>query len=120
MLQDDGGHRLEDNITGLSRAELYSLNPGHRGDRIDTQSPMRILIPADLSPTVDARLKKLQGGGGLWASNSSNTPSFSSSGVTITPSKSEPPALTTSTTTRTTTGKPADRKSTRLNPVTRS
>ncbi len=95
------------NITGLSRAELYSLNPGHRGDRIDTQSPMRILIPADLSPTVDARLKKLQGGGGLWASNSSNTPSFSSSGVTITPSKSEPPALTTSTTTRTTTGKPA-------------
>ncbi|GIT83274.1 LysM peptidoglycan-binding domain-containing protein [Acinetobacter sp. A2] len=94
-------------ITGLSRAELYSLNPGHRGDRIDTQSPMRILIPADLSPTVDARLKKLQSGGGLWASNTSNTPSFSSSGVTITPSKSAPPALTTATTSRTTTSKTA-------------
>lgn len=94
-------------ITGLSRAELYSLNPGHRGDRIDTQSPMRILIPADLSPTVDARLKKLQSGGGLWASNTSNTPSFSSSGVTITPSKSVPPTLTTATTSRTTTSKTA-------------
>ncbi len=37
-------------ITGLSRAELYALNPGHRGDVIDSSSPMRILIPADVSP----------------------------------------------------------------------
>lgn len=56
-------------ITGLSRAELYALNPGYRGDIIDPVSPMRILIPADLSPTIDA---KLRGGkfvpGGLLAS----------------------------------------------------
>ncbi len=29
-------------ITGLSRAELYQLNPGHRGEWIDGASPMRI------------------------------------------------------------------------------
>ncbi len=46
-------------ITGLSRAELYQLNPGHRGDWIDEQSPMRVLIPADLSPTIDTHLKAL-------------------------------------------------------------
>ena len=44
-------------ITGLSRAELYQLNPGHRGDRIDPESPRRILIPADLSPSIDGKLK---------------------------------------------------------------
>ena len=48
-------------ITGLSRAELYQLNPGHRGDRIDASSPQRILIPADLSPSIDEKLKKLSG-----------------------------------------------------------
>jgi hypothetical protein len=32
-------------LTGLSRAELYALNPGYRGERIDPESPMRILIP---------------------------------------------------------------------------
>ncbi len=37
-------------ITGLSRAELYALNPAYRGETVDPTSPMRILIPADLSP----------------------------------------------------------------------
>lgn len=46
-------------ITGLSRAELYQLNPGHRGDWIDEKSPMRVLIPADLNPTIDTHLKAL-------------------------------------------------------------
>lgn len=46
-------------VTGLSRAELYALNPAYRGDFIDSESPMKVLIPADLSPTIDARLKKL-------------------------------------------------------------
>ena len=78
-------------ITGLSRAELYQLNPGHRGDRIDATSPMRILIPADLSPSVDVRLKKLQGGsGGLWASTNTKLPA---NNQTIQPNKSEPPTL---------------------------
>ena len=106
-------------ITGLSRAELYQLNPGHRGESIDGTSPMRILIPADLSPSVDVRLKKLQGGsGGLWASANTKLPE---NNQTIQPSKIEPPTLNTkaitpskttppvlaTTTTKTTTGKPA-------------
>lgn len=52
-------------VTGLSRAEIYALNPGHRGDRIDVGSPMKILIPADLSPTVDVKLQKLSGSNAL-------------------------------------------------------
>lgn len=80
-------------ITGLSRAELYALNPGHRGDVIDSSSPMRILIPADVSPSVDARLKKLQSGGssGYWASNS--TYNLPKNNVEITPSRVTPPEL---------------------------
>lgn len=106
-------------ITGLSRAELYQLNPGHRGEWIDGASPMRILIPADLSPSVDVRLKKLQGGsGGLWASANTKLPENNQtiqpskiepptlSTKSITPSKTTPPVLAT-TTTKTTTGKPA-------------
>ena len=105
-------------ITGLSRAELYQLNPGHRGEWIDGASPMRILIPADLSPSVDVRLKKLQGSGGLWASANTKLPENNQtiqpskiepptlSTKSITPSKTTPPVLAT-TTTKTTTGKPA-------------
>lgn len=44
-------------ITGLNRAELYALNPGYRGDMIDYNSSMRLLIPADINPNVDAKLK---------------------------------------------------------------
>ena len=92
-------------ITGLSRAELYQLNPGHRGDHIDPASPRRILIPADLSPSVDEKLKKLSGSGGLWASNTSSLPRNTTTVVptraappelnmkTITPSKQTPPAV---------------------------
>ena len=106
-------------ITGLSRAELYQLNPGHRGEWIDSSSPMRILIPADLSPSVDVRLKKLQGGsGGLWASANTKLPENNQmiqpskiepptlNTKAITPSKTTPPVLAT-TTTKNTTGKPA-------------
>lgn len=77
-------------ITGLSRAELYQLNPGHRGEYIDASSPMRILIPADLSPAVDARLKTLHTGS-LLASTSSTTPSGSFK--VVTPSKTTPPVI---------------------------
>ncbi|MFV5490711.1 LysM peptidoglycan-binding domain-containing protein [Acinetobacter sp. ASP199] len=98
-------------ITGLSRAELYQLNPGHRGDRIDPDSPRRILIPADLSPSIDEKLKKLQSSSGLWASTNSNLPKNNQTitpvkttppelnSKTITPIKTTPPAITASTTT---------------------
>ena len=86
-------------LTGLSRAELYALNPGHRGERIDSESPMRILIPADVSPSVDAKLKKLSGASSSsssWLASSNNN-----SSTTITPSKSTPPALQTPVTAKT-------------------
>ena len=116
-------------ITGLSRAELYQLNPGHRGDRIDPESPRRILIPADLSPSIDEKLKKLQSSSsGLWAGTVSNSPKTTttvtpkpavapaSTSTTIVPAKQTPPVLATTTAktatatkapTATTTPKPA-------------
>ena len=81
-------------ITGLSRAELYQLNPGHRGDHIDPASPRRILIPADLSPSVDEKLKKLSGSGGLWASNTNSLPRNT---TTVVPTRAAPPELNTKT-----------------------
>lgn len=80
------------NITGLTRAELYALNPGYRGDYIDKESPMRILVPADLNPSLDARLRSLGGAntGTLLAASASSSPAGS---VTFTPTKAAPPAL---------------------------
>ncbi|CAM4096137.1 LysM peptidoglycan-binding domain-containing protein [Acinetobacter pragensis] len=81
-------------ITGLSRSELYALNPGHRGEVIDTSSPMKILIPADISPSVDEKLKKMKSSsGGYWAGGlSQNLPQ---NNVTIAPSRATPPTLNT-------------------------
>src|SRR5690606_8630355 len=73
-----------------SRAELYQLNPGHRGDHIDPTSPRRILIPADLSPSADEKLKKLSGSGGLSASSASNLPKNT---TPVVPTKAAPPVL---------------------------
>jgi len=71
-------------ITGLSRAELYALNPGHRGEYVDPASPMRILIPADLSPAIDTKLRSLNSGsGGLWASNQPPVASKPASSVRV-------------------------------------
>lgn len=81
-------------ITGLSRAELYQLNPGHRGEVIDAQSTMRVLIPVDLNPNVDAKLKALKptagsgwAGGTLASSNSvtTKTSSYPMIAATVTP-----------------------------------
>ncbi|WP_180006724.1 MULTISPECIES: LysM peptidoglycan-binding domain-containing protein [unclassified Acinetobacter] len=106
------------NITGLSRAELYALNPGHRTDRIDSASPMRILIPADLSPTVDERLKNLQGGG-LLASNT--RPSVTTQTTTSAPAtKTTTSALTASVTQRTATTTPASTAKTASSTTTTS
>ena len=84
-------------ITGLSRAELYQLNPGHRGDIVDASSTMRILIPADLNPNIDARLKSLKpSGGSYWAggtSPSSNAVTTKTSTTPIVTSTNPPPAL---------------------------
>ncbi len=92
-------------LTGLSRAELYALNPGYRGERIDPESPMRILIPSDVNPSVDAKLKALKSSSGFWASNSTaatpnanvtvNT-STRGSTQTVTPSRTTPPVMTAS------------------------
>ena len=100
-------------ITGLSRAELYALNPAHRGEVVDSASPMRILIPADLSPSIDTKLRSGKASsGGFWASSSqppamnNNTSNVATttvrtninSGQTITPSTKTPPPLTASNT----------------------
>lgn len=72
---------------GLSRAELYALNPGYRGEAVDPASPMRILIPADLSPSIDNKLKgkKTGGGSGWWANATSpSTPTTVSPSTTVT------------------------------------
>lgn len=72
---------------GLSRAELYALNPGYRGEAVDPASPMRILIPADLSPSIDNKLKgkKTGSSSGWWANATSpSTPTTVSPSTTVT------------------------------------
>ena len=94
-------------ITGLSRAELYSLNPGHRGDSIDAGSPQKILIPADVSPSLDAKLKKLAGGSSaalLASSKPVETKSVKPTEVkSVTPSKTTPPPMQAAVVTKATT-----------------
>ena len=101
-------------ITGLSRAELYQLNPGHRGEVIDPASPMRILIPADLNPNIDAKIRSLKPSAEVFSannlSNNSTTTapkslnpitifnSNNSNSQVINPVKTTPPVLTASTT----------------------
>ena len=99
-------------VTGLSRAEIYALNPGYRGDYIASDSPMKIIIPADLSPTIDAKLKKINSGSvALLAktnppssnpttytgSTVSSTAKANTSGVTVTTSRQPVTASTTTT-----------------------
>lgn len=81
-------------MTGLSRAELYALNPGYRGETVDPASPMRILIPADISPSVDNKLKGMKAGGssGWWASvtSPSKPTTTTSTSVTVRTTPSTP------------------------------
>lgn len=64
-------------LSGLSRTELYALNPGYRGDYIDTDSPGRILIPSDVSPAIDRKLLALKGtgytGNNTWVNTASSS-----------------------------------------------
>ncbi|OTG81703.1 lytic transglycosylase [Acinetobacter sp. ANC 4648] len=97
--------------TGLSRAELYQLNPGHRGEIVDAASPMRILIPADLNPNIDNKIKVLKPSSEtFWAStavgNSTTTSSTTLNPTPVSnlnnqvmnPVKTTPPVLTATTT----------------------
>lgn len=89
--------------TGLSRAELYALNPGHRGEIIDVSSPMKILIPADLNPNIDAKLKSLKPNGGYLASTAPAyvpAPTYvpANTGSPVIPTRTNPPVLTASNT----------------------
>lgn len=88
-------------ISGVSRGELYALNPGHRGNYTDPFAPNRILIPNEVSASVDTKIGKMKtvsGSGGLWAGGSAplptlksaNTPSLQSS-VLVTRNPSELP-----------------------------
>ena len=99
------GAQLNDiaNVTGLSRAELYALNPGHRGDVIDASSTLRVLIPADLKPTVDSKLRTLSGGsagsGSYWATSPSTTTTTTVPATTATVTQ-RPSTTTTATVTQ--------------------
>ncbi len=85
------------NTVGLSRAELYQLNPGHRGEYVDSSSTLKMLIPADTSPTIDAKIRNLKPGStdGLWAGGVTSTTPPASVSHTITPSVATPPAMQT-------------------------
>ena len=82
------------NVVGMSRAEFYQLNPGHRGEVVDPQSTQKVLIPAHLNPAIDARLKTLKANStALWAASSSpstTTPTLSSAATLNPPSSSSP------------------------------
>ncbi len=74
-------------VTGLSRAELYALNPGYRGETVDPASPMRILIPADVSPSVDNKLKAMKASGsssGWWANVTSPSKPTTTTSTSVT------------------------------------
>ncbi|KAF7276622.1 hypothetical protein GWI33_010020, partial [Rhynchophorus ferrugineus] len=69
-------------ITGVSRGELYALNPAHRGNYTDPLAPRRILIPNDVNASVDSKIAKMSvvsGSGGLWAGQAAPLPTLSSS-----------------------------------------
>lgn len=67
-------------LSGLTRQELYTLNPGYRGDYVDLASPGRILIPSDVNLTIDKKISALQGTGStLWANNATTTKVIASS-----------------------------------------
>lgn len=90
---------------GLSRTELYALNPGYRGDTVDPVSPGRILIPSDISPVVDKRLLALRpSSGGFWASN--NTVSRPADQV-LRPTHTAPPEIKTNNTAAVVTNQPS-------------
>ncbi|MCH4246568.1 MAG: LysM peptidoglycan-binding domain-containing protein [Acinetobacter populi] len=84
-------------LTGVSRGELYALNPAHRGNYTDPLAPRRILIPNEVSASVDnqiAKMRTVSGSGGLWAGGSALLPTLPAA----TPTTSS--AVTTQVTTR--------------------
>ena len=89
-------------LTGVSRGELYALNPAHRGNYTDPLAPRRILIPNDVNLAVDAKIKKLttvSGSGGLWTGGAAPLPTLTSPS-TVTTQTPSAAAVTTQVTTR--------------------
>lgn len=88
-----GGIDLDElsRLTGVSRGELYALNPGHRSNYTDPLAPRRMLIPNEVHTSVDnkiAQMTTVSGSGGLWAGGVAPLPTL--------------PAASTSTTTKVT------------------
>ncbi|SDB85560.1 LysM domain-containing protein [Acinetobacter marinus] len=76
-------------ISGVSRGELYALNPGHRGNYTDPYAPHRILIPNEVNASVDnkiAKMKTVSGYGGMWAGGAAPLPTLKSNTTTSSPS----------------------------------
>ncbi len=71
-------------LTGVSRGELYALNPAHRGNFTDPLAPRRILIPNDVNQLVDSKISTMQvvsGFGGLWTGGAAPLPTLAASTV---------------------------------------
>lgn len=62
-------------MTGLTRSELYALNPGYRGEMVDALSPRRILLPADVNPTIDKKLAQMAPDASVGAWTATSAPS---------------------------------------------
>ncbi|KAA8731422.1 LysM peptidoglycan-binding domain-containing protein [Acinetobacter qingfengensis] len=75
-------------LIGVSRGELYALNPAHRGNYTDPMAPGRILIPNEVNAAMDskiARMKTMSGSGGLWAGTAAPPPVLTTSPSTARP-----------------------------------
>ncbi|MFU8926065.1 LysM peptidoglycan-binding domain-containing protein [Acinetobacter puyangensis] len=101
-------------LTGVSRGELYALNPAHRGNYTDPLAPRRVLIPNDVNATADhkiAKMKTVSGSGGLWAGGSAPLPTLPAASTTTrsavtTQVTTRTPSSTTTTAPTTTTTRP--------------
>lgn len=96
-VETPGSISLDDvsRLTGISRAELYALNPAHRGNYTDPYAPRRILIPNDVSQTVDNQIKRLStvsGFGGYWTGGAAPPPTLN--GGALATVRTAPPAMT--------------------------
>jgi LysM repeat protein/soluble lytic murein transglycosylase-like protein len=63
-------------VTGVSRGELYALNPAHRGNYTDPMAPPRILIPNEVNAAIDRQIAKIRpqaSSSGAWSA-SAQTP----------------------------------------------
>lgn len=50
-------------LTGISYEELRALNPALTAGNVDASGPSRVLIPSDVSETIDKKITQLRGNG---------------------------------------------------------